>query len=49
MTPRQAYAITHPITDPGDPQELARINVEATTTRRHPKGQHIMSILAVDR
>ena len=49
MNSRQAYALAHPITDPDDTRELAKVNAELTTTRRHHTGHIIMTILAVDR
>ena len=43
-TERQAYALTHPATDPAEV-----LNPKLTTTRKHPRGFMLMTILAVDR
>lgn len=48
MDQRQLYAISHPITDPDDPREHARMD-GMRKVRRHGGGWLIMSILAVDR
>jgi hypothetical protein len=49
MTPRQLYAITHPLTDPSDINSIASIESGLKQFRRHPKGPYVLSILAVDR
>ena len=46
MNDRQAFALTHPLTNPYTDQALIE---KLTTTRRHGTGLIIMSILAVDR
>lgn len=44
MNERQAYALTHPLTDP------ARDSTEPyTAVRKHARGFLLLSILAVDR
>jgi hypothetical protein len=45
MTPRQAYALAHPITDP----MRAVTDPRLYHTRQHPRGFLVKSILAVDR
>lgn len=44
MNERQAYALTHPATDPAE-----ALNPRLKAVRRHPRGFLLMSILAVDR
>lgn len=46
MNERQAYALTHPLTNPHADRALIE---QLTTTRRHGTGLIVMSILAVDR
>jgi len=41
---RQIYALTHPASDPHE-----ALNPQLKRVRRHGKGWHIMTILAVDR
>ncbi len=45
MTPRQAYALAHPITDPVTVIDDRKLYA----TRKHPRGFLIRSCLAVDR
>lgn len=47
MNERQAFALTHPLTDPHADQALMQNHL--TATRRHGTGLIVMSILAVDR
>lgn len=44
MTPRQAYALAHPITDPSATDTAAY-----TAVRVHARGYLLQSVLAVDR
>lgn len=46
MNERQAFALTHPLTNPTGDTALMR---QLTATRRHGTGLIVMSILAVDR
>jgi hypothetical protein len=46
---RQRYALTHPITDPSDPNEVARISRRLQRVEPHPFGLLILTTLAVDR
>ena len=46
MTPRQAYALTHPIARAdGSPEQMRPL----MSSRHHPAGAVLKSILAVDR
>lgn len=45
LTPRQAYALEHPITGPMD----VVVDRRFYATRTHPRGFLIQSCLAVDR
>jgi hypothetical protein len=49
MDERQRYALTHPISDPDDPRELARVNRHLQRVRRQTRPLLILSTLAVDR
>jgi hypothetical protein len=44
MNERQAYALTHPATDPRE-----ALNPKLSAVRKHPRGFLLRSILAVDR